>query len=294
MRGYPEIFQLGHRIVADILEGEVLVEEKIDGSQFSFCLEGGELVCKSKRKIQFVDAPDKMFAKACETVKEIGRLLHPGWTYRGEYLQKPHHNGLSYDRVPKKHIILYDIDTGVETYLPLEEKHKEAARIGLEFVPVLFRGKITELGTLQELLETISVLGGQKIEGVVIKNYNKFTSMKKTMMAKYVSEKYKEVQSAEWKKANPNKKDFLDQLISEYKTEARWNKAIQHLREDGLLTESPKDIGILLKEIKADIVRECEDEIKEKLYRHFVSKIQRGAISGFPEYYKELLAKTAF
>lgn len=36
---YPSIYNLGHRYIADLLTVPVIVEEKIDGSQFSFGLD---------------------------------------------------------------------------------------------------------------------------------------------------------------------------------------------------------------------------------------------------------------
>jgi len=32
---YPSIYNLGHRYLGDLLDGPVVVEEKVDGSQFS-------------------------------------------------------------------------------------------------------------------------------------------------------------------------------------------------------------------------------------------------------------------
>src|SRR5690242_11376793 len=99
---YPSIFALGHRYVADLLTVPVLVEEKIDGSQFSFGISTvGELAIRSKGAQMHIDAPEKMFQKAADTVKELKDVLTPGWTYRAEYLAKPKHNTLAYDRVPE-------------------------------------------------------------------------------------------------------------------------------------------------------------------------------------------------
>ena len=49
LHSYPSIFNLGHRAVAGLLGGPVIVEEKIDGSQFSFGVTvDGEIVTRSK------------------------------------------------------------------------------------------------------------------------------------------------------------------------------------------------------------------------------------------------------
>jgi hypothetical protein len=82
INSYPTVYQLGHKAIKNIFDGEVVVEEKIDGSQFSFGRIDGELICRSKGKQQLIDAPDKMFVKAIENVKSMP--LHDGWIYRGD------------------------------------------------------------------------------------------------------------------------------------------------------------------------------------------------------------------
>jgi len=161
-------------------------------------------------------------------------------------------------------------------------------------VPKLFEGKIDEAKFVLSFLDLESILGGQKIEGVVIKNYSRFGIDKKVLMGKYVSEAFKEVHSKEWKNSNPQAGDIIQRLIMEYKTPARWNKTIQHLQEKGLLDNSPKDIGLLIKECKDDISKECADEISVKLWEWAKGQILRGCTGGLPEWYKEQLLKEQF
>lgn len=294
INSYPSVFVLGHKAIEGIFSSSVIVEEKIDGSQFSFGVLDDELQCRSHGKQMLLDAPEKMFTKAVAVIREIAPALHPGWIYRGEYLEKPTHNTLSYDRVPAKNIIGFDIVTGTETYLTYAEKKAEFDRIGLETVPLLFEGIVTGMDMFNSFLDRVSILGASKIEGVVVKNYNLFTVEKKVAIGKYVSEKFKEVHAEEWRKTNPTKQDIIDALISEYKSPARWQKSIQHMREEGRLTESLVDIGTLMKEVPEDILKECKEEIMEKLFTHFWQNIRRGVTAGLAEYYKQELAKKAF
>lgn len=291
---YPSIFALGHTYLEHLLEDDIIVEEKIDGSQFSFGIFNGELNVRSKGKQIFLEAPEKMFLPAINYVSSIKHLLRDGWTYRGEFLGKPKHNSLAYDRIPKNHIIIFDINTGHEVYMPYDEKAFEAERLNLEIVPQFFEGKLTSYEQFQEYLQRTSCLGGQKIEGVVIKNYSKFGKDKKALMGKFVSEAFKEVHANEWKRGNPGTSDIIAILVSKYKTPARWAKAVQHLRDDGKLENSPRDIGMLLKELQHDLLKECEQEICDQLSNWAMPKIQRGCMGGFPEWYKEELAKSQF
>jgi len=289
---YPDVYAIGHKAIQGIFDDPVLVEEKIDGSQFSMGIIDGELACRSKGQQIELGAPDNMFAEAAELAKALP--LMPGWLYRGEWLTKPKHNTLVYARRPERGLILFDIQTGLEEYMPWADKHKEAARLGLGFVPVLFEGVVVDFDAMKELLKTPSCLGGCLVEGIVVKNYSRFTNDKKAMMGKYVSEAFKEVHEGDWKKRNPTQGDILQSLIMRYKTVPRWEKAIQHLRDAGQLEGSPRDIGGLMHEIPMDIRKECEDEIKGALFAHFWPHISRAVTAGLPEWYKDRLAQGAF
>jgi hypothetical protein len=290
---YSTIYALGHRAITDILSGPVVVEEKIDGSQFSMSKgDDGELSCRSKGQDLVVDAPEKMFAKAVEAAKVLP--LVPGWVYRCEYLQSPKHNTLAYSRHPSRHIILFDVETGPQCYLPPAEKLAEGIRIGLEVVPLYLNGKLETIEQATAFLGRESMLGGCLIEGVVIKNYAMFTPDKKVAMAKVVSEGFQEKNAANWKTTNPTRADIVQQLITALRTEARWQKAVQHLRERGELTNSPRDIAALITEARADIEKEEREWIAAELLKHELPHILRGAIAGLPEWYKTQLAEKEF
>ena len=291
---YPKLWNLGHAAIKELLFDEVVVEEKVDGSQFSFGVFDGELKVRSKGVEMAPDAPEKMFSKAVETVLSLKEMLIPGWTYSAEYLQKPKHNVLAYDRVPKGHLIIFDIRTEEEQYASYEAKRGECDRMGLECVPLLFRGKITTPTMLLDLLERVSVLGGQKIEGFVIKNYARFGADKKALMGKHVSESFKEKHKVDFKEGNPGPADIVQRLINAFRTPARWDKAIIHLRERGQLEGSPRDIGMLIKEAQKDLSEECSEEIRDALLAWALPQVLRGSTSGLPEYYKENLLARQF
>ena len=174
-------------------------------------------------------------------------------------------------------------------------KASEAERLGLECVPMLYRGPIASLDMFRSFLETRSVLGGQLIEGVVIKPVVPVFGLdKKCLMAKFVSERFKEVHAQVWKVSNPTAGDFVQILTGKYATAARWQKAVQHLRDAGQLENASRDIGLLIREVPIDVEKECADEIKDALYAHFWPKIRRGLTAGLPGWYKEELLRSAF
>ena len=296
LHSYPSIFNLGHRQVQDILTEPVVVQEKVDGSQFSFGVVEGALKMRSKGAEVFGEATDKLFRPAIDTAVRLfaeGKLRE-GWTYRGEAITKLKHNSLVYARTPVGYIILFDIDTGTENFLLLVELVAEATHLGLECVPTIFDGRVESLGQVHEFIQRVSILGGANVEGVVIKAYGRYGADKKTLMAKYVSEDFKEVHRAAWKETNPGRADVIERLIGTYLTPTRWQKAIQHLRERGELQDAPQDIGKLMQEVPNDIEKECREEIQEALWTAFWPDIRRGTTRGLPQWYKDKLAEAAF
>jgi hypothetical protein len=294
LSSYPKIYAIGHKAIEDLFKDDVMVEEKVDGSMLCFAKAENDLFFRSKGAVIYANAPEKMFTLGVEAVKSIMDRLHEGWIYRGEYLSKPKHNTLSYARVPRNNVILFDVTIGTETYLSRSEKEIEAERIGLEIVPKVFEGRIDNVEFLMSLMDRESILGGEKIEGLVVKNYSRFGKDGSVLMGKYVREDFKERNGANFKRENPSRGDVVQRVIGALKTEARWNKAVQHLREKGQLESSPRDIGNLIKEVKEDMKIEEEEWIKTELYKDSIDSILRGVTAGVAEWYKLELAKGQF
>lgn len=286
---YSDIYAVGHKALADLFSGPVVVEEKIDGSQISFGKRDGQIFCRSKGVQIVIDAPNDMFRRGVEAILSLSDKLVEGLTYRGEYLMSEKHNALKYARIPDRHIIIFDIDRGNQDYMPYDEKKLFANQLGLEIVPLIYHGEIKSVEQLKELLPKTGVLGGDEPEGIVIKNYARFAPDKKILMGKYVRPEFKETNAENWKKTNPGSSDIISELIKSYKTEARWLKAVQHLRDNGSLEQSPRDIGNLMKEVEADTLKECESEIKDRLFKWAWHQIARGTRGGLPEWYKNYL-----
>ena len=295
LHSYPKVYAIGHAAVAELFMEPVLVEEKVDGSQFSFGRVGEDLALRSRGADITIGSNDSgMFKQGIATAQELMPILHDGWVYRCEYLQKPKHNVLAYGRVPNRNVILFDINTGDEVYLSREEKVAEAERLGLEFVPLMFQGMVSSPEQIYGFLENESVLGGNKVEGIVAKNYQRFGRDKKVLMGKFVREDFKEAHGKEWKATNPTMSDVVERIIATVKHERRWEKAMFHLRDAGKLENSPRDIPALIQAAQQDVRDEELDFIQKKLLEWALPRIIRASTGGLPEWYKKRLLESAF
>lgn len=299
---YVKIAHAGDGIAANAFIGtEIIIQEKIDGSQFGFGWnENGDLTCRSKGKVQDIDAPDKMFTLAVEYCRGLETRL-PDTYFYCEYLNKPKHNVLCYDHTPKHNLVLFDVLQPDGQFIGKDRKSLEysAEVLGIDVVPELYRGPV-DLQLIKDMTETPpeSFLGREKIEGVVCKNYDQvvnFYGHLFPLMVKHVREAFKEKHSIEW--SSPEKASTrlnAQTFVQSFKTDGRWQKAIIHARENGTLTNSPKDIGPLIRIIQEDIKEEEREYIKATLYSLYIDDVLRNAISGFPEWYKNKLLEGAF
>lgn len=286
---YSKVYNIGHAETADLLKGVVSVQEKIDGSQFSFGVRDGELFCRSRGSSQYPQTSN-LFAEAVDWCEKNKDKLIEGWTYRGEVLRKPKHNTLKYDRVPLNHIILFDVMDGLEeSYLDYQAVKDVAELLGLEVVPEYYHGEVKSFASLVQYMDNTSILGDVPIEGIVIKNYGQLDRQSKVLMGKMVSDEFREKHQRNPEFKQPNYHDVIFDIASQLKTEARWNKVVQHLEEVGALTHSTMDIGPLIQELQKDLSEEESDFIKECLLEHFGNKIIKKACAGFAVWYKEQL-----
>ena len=301
LKAYIKILSASGHYGDHILGKTVELSEKIDGSQFSFGKdENGKLYYRSKGTMINPDAVPNLFQPAVNHVLCIQDKIPNNTAFYCETLASPRHNTLVYSRVPKNHLMLYGATDFARTKALATTRQNlidYAELLDIEPIPVLGYYTLTSLKQLADpaLLNRESALGGALIEGVVCKQYESpmefggqvfpFTALK------YVSEQFKEKHSN-----NPDwvpQKDKLQDLLATYKTEARWLKTIQHLRDDGVLTNTPKDIGPLMKELVNDLETECKEDFKEELYKiyrkQWIAKVQ----GGFPEFFKQRLLESA-
>lgn len=296
LQPHPKIFAIGDRHLSYLFSDQVLVQEKVDGSQFGFAKVDGELYFRSKGKILYDENTTKSFGPAIVHLKEIAHKIPDNTVFYGEYLQKPRQNCITYDRIPRNHLVLFAArDLEQDVWYPSNRILKDYADLmEIEIAPVFKEGLIESVDELIEFMDRESFLGGSKIEGFVVKNYHREgmyggSQILPFLTGKYVSDTFKEKNGAKWSsESRPSK---MQQLKDSLKTEARWNKAIQHLRDQDLLTGTPRDIGPLLQRINADVLEEEEEFIKESLYKIFGKEVLRAVTYGFPEFYKLKLSE---
>ena len=303
MNYYPKVRTVGHREISELFsDSHVVVQEKIDGSNFTFgkTLEGELFALSRSQKLNF-SRPEKMFSPALSYVESISDRITPGNAFRCEYLRVPRHNVLAYSRIPTNHLVLFEWERqGVvtEEWQNLSDDRGALANwaweLTIDVVPEITRAKFESLEdfgqwiTMWKFFEKDSYLGGVPIEGVVVKNFHRFSESGHPLIGKFVRPEFKE-QMAQVKRDNGETPGKIEAIGLRCGGPARWQKAVQFLRDAGELQGGPEDIPALIKRVQQDVDAECQDEIKEALWKQFKGAVFKDCRQGLPEWYKSTL-----
>lgn len=281
MKLQEKIYRLGadrsHARLHETVAGLVRVDEKIDGSQITFGVFDGRLLIRSKGRDMSNDEPAGMFGAGLTAIRAVASRLPHGVTFHGEYLQKPKHNVLAYERVPRNHVVLFDAVSAGQFVDP-------SSLAGLcetvgAFEPVQHR--YMHLSEVTPAAFQTSQLGGVP-EGVVIKHNG--------VAAKLVSVQFHEVKEDKTTRTRPNPQaDLAVTLANKYCPPARYIKAVQRLKENGQWHGDKRDIGLLRREVSADLEGECGSEIRDWLYENTRKALLRQALSPLTEWYEQYL-----
>ena len=302
MESYQKISQPYKVEVQDIWQGDIIVEEKIDGSQFRVELDAGEIKCGSHH-VDDLSQVDSMFKRATDAAQDIFKdYNHNGnkITIFCEYLGKPKQNAIAYSRTPEKLLTVFDIKVN-EKYMDRDGKEAWASTFkGLEIVPLLWKGKGEDFTDeiKEELLSKPSYLGHQagydRVEGIVVKNYSKWYDVDKYpyleghwLCTKIVNKSFQEKNKVE----NPSAGNDLQNLKESLHSIPRYRKTYQHLKEKGLITNELKDLALIIPEVKKDIQDEEIQCIKDELFSIYGKDIMSYATKGVAEWYKEFLVE---
>ena len=147
---YPKVLNLGAPYTHNALVGDVIIQEKVDGSQLRWGFDDkGEFHIGSKGREIHSDNQEGMFALAFTYLSKhpiLARKWANTWFF-GEYLCKPKHNCLAYDHTPLNNIVLFDCMYYQESgglkaisWMTAEELRVSAKDWGVDLIPELWRG----------------------------------------------------------------------------------------------------------------------------------------------------------
>lgn len=260
----------------------VRIDEKVDGSQITFGVFDGKLRIRSKSQ-EITDHTQGMFVSGIQAIYEFAGRLWSGYTYHGEYLQRPKHNVLKYGRIPRNYVVVFDVVTPEGKYMHLADVAVHLEEVGaFECV----QATVCSVKEAHANYFPVSNLGGTP-EGVVLKLGDRVDNR---LVAKLVSAQFKETKSDNTTRNTKNPDgDLAITLANRFCTRGRYAKAVQYLREIGQHTGTMRDVGLLHKRVGADLEAECADEMKAMLWKHYRKSVLKHALRGLAPWYEQLL-----
>ncbi len=259
---YHKIKLLGdedNKGIFDDPDDEIIIEEKVDDGNFRFMIKDGQLIFGSRTsELDENNGNLKAFHRCIEYVRKNvdGSVYNlDGFIFYGECMIK-HTMDYDWEKIPP--YLGFDIKSEGK-YLGYEDKCNFFANLGLIVVPLIDRVKAKSIKEFTDENVPKSVFASpsskdQQAEGVVIKNY------KKQLFSKYVRAKFKEKSIETFGGGRKWATDDEGRIVAIYCTNARIDKMIFKLVDEGVKLEMPM-MEHLPKRVIGDIFEECWKEI---------------------------------
>lgn len=275
---YGKVHRLGSKEHGGFDESQpVVVQEKVDGSQFAFHLTAdGGVACYSRTRE--IEGHDPMFAMACATAKASAQHLTIGHLYVGEALSGRRQNVLMYDRAPRGGLVLFEVQDEAAKSVVFDCRDL-ADRIGCDAVAIIYEGAMPSKDELRAMATGHSAtLGGQR-EGIVVKQANPYSR------CKIVADNFAEVKIIKAEKAESP----VAGIGQAFAQPARFEKALQHLKEQGKIKGDNSDIRLLIDEVRRDMFDEEKAAISDALFSVFAKDVARAAVAPVAKWYMNRL-----
>lgn len=157
----------GHR--NELLELEVVVEEKLDGMNVCIWLDGGAPRVATRGGTDAIDrSGERGRVKAWAAMRRdrLAAALGEDLALYGEWLRRRH--GVAYERLPDVLMGLDVYDRRRERFLGVDERDAVLERLGVAKPPVVFHGVLGSLDRLATLLGPSAYASG-RAEGLVVR-----------------------------------------------------------------------------------------------------------------------------
>lgn len=246
----------------------VVIQEKIDGSNASICLdENEELVAFSRRKTLDPHNTLNGFYNYVQSLKL--ETMDKSWVVFGEWTGA--RNAIVYDEDTKNKWYVFDIfDKTLGVYLPQIYVEKFCELNHLNYVHTFYDGKFISWEHVMQFAERHPY--GDISEGIVIKNETKIGDLSEGVhypsVLKIVNACFSEAHKSKHKEVDFNKlaeREKAKELMSTIVTERRVEKELYKMRDDGLIPTdwSEKDMQTIARNLPSRVYQDCVKEENE-------------------------------
>jgi len=263
---YPKIHGIGHVECDGLFDGEVIIQEKYDGSNVRWMVEDGNLIVGS-RNIDMLENPkmfkEKPWSNLVEYLQDRIDLIAEGFVYYGEFIGSINKLRIDYETVID--VVLFDVlDKTSGKFLDYDSVFIIAAQTGFNLV------KTYDIQDWKECLEDVK---SRKREGIVIKNYDN------QIFGKQVLDEFREISRIKKVKSKNEKYGQEESFVESFLTYPRISKMIELGMENGLSLDNTmipfvikslfKDI--IIEELPTAVINKKVDSLNFKVLRKLIS-----------------------
>ena len=270
MKHYMDIERLKEKYVDGFQKGDhIIVQEKIDGANFSirYNEETDTIDAFSrKRVLDFEENLRGAWQWSQKLNKEIIKeVLGTNLVLFGEWLV---HHTIIYPDDKYQNAYFYDVfDTESEKYLEQDKVEDIVNKLGLNYVPVFYKGEFESWEQLKQFVGRTD-LGGDNGEGIVVKNMTRLNdpNTRLPFYTKIVGDKFAEKKSVrKFDQDKLDKRVQLQAIVESIVTEGRVTKLVNKMVDDGIIPEDwdEHDMAIIARNIGKEVYYDCIKEEPE-------------------------------
>ena len=260
---YFKIKQLGHKdnlLIFANGHDDIVLEEKIDGSNFRFMIKDKKLILGSRtQELNENRQEEKNWKRCCDFIKKTVKPYkkYEGLIFYGELCRR-HTVGYDFEKMPP--FLGFDIyDVKNKKFLDYTLAKDIFMHMGIDFVPIIKVVKAGEVAAFTDDDVPKSMYYEGKAEGVVLKNYSA------QIFAKHVREEFKEDNKKAFGGTPKYEETDSGLLMARYCTNARIEKIVYKLEQDGHCIQMEM-MKLLPKLVYEDII---EEEWRSMLFGHY-------------------------
>jgi hypothetical protein len=289
---YQHVERLGNEEVEGLLDGEVIVQTKIDGANLTVAWYPDPigLVVASRNNVVYrngapVEFPkgegktEKRFMDAIEYVLAhdgIRTMAAQGFVLRGEWMIQ---HSIVYAKEHSGHFIVFDVERHDGSYVHPDAWMLLAQEHAVRFVPVLARLISPRVDALVELTKGADEFGAQQKEGIVVKRYEFTNKRGRRTWGKIVSADFKLKNKVAMGATNDDPAEI--RFVSEVISYALIMKTIHKLEEDKGQKLEIRDMPQVLGRVWHDaFTEELWDFVKNEKVGKFDFRLARRLAEG--------------
>ena len=284
---YPKIHRLGKEETDNILDWEIIVQEKVDGANVSIFWHEGEVRCGTRTRMLPKEESFRGFQETVNANTKIADFLkenHDLILY-GEWLVK---HTITYPDEAYEKIYLFDIySTVLDEWYDQESVQEIAEKLELQYPHIFATGKLT----IEEINEFV---GKSAIapagEGVVIKARDFVNKFGDHCYAKVVHEKFKESNAIVFGGNNKHSETYWEMyVVNKYCTTGRVQKIMQKLQSQTDARLSVEHTSQVAGTCYHDLITEEAWEIAKKVPALDFKKLRNLCHRKFIQIYHDIL-----